>query len=317
MVGWMDDEALHRTLTTGRATFWSRSREEYWVKGETSGHRQWVKEVRLDCDGDTLLVTVDQEGPACHTGDRTCFDARRCRREIEATRGGRVRDRTFGPIVAGRLAGAALAPAGAAQRLGHGATGDNAGGRGPAAADGTDAAPARPRARAGRARRLGRAAGAARPGAPARRRARRPSPPPGRARDRRCLPAGAGRRRRVGAGGGRDLATAFTSALDRLVLGRRRSAAVLSTAALVGRRRQGARPGRRWAAGTTHPLRPRGQAEPAASEERPTLEGARRRSRPDRLTPSRRIALGCALPPRPRSTRAWHTTATPLLPGRE
>jgi phosphoribosyl-AMP cyclohydrolase len=74
MVGWMDDEALHRTLTTGRTTFWSRSRREYWVKGETSGHRQWVKEVRLDCDGDTLLVSVDQEGPACHTGSRTCFD---------------------------------------------------------------------------------------------------------------------------------------------------------------------------------------------------------------------------------------------------
>jgi phosphoribosyl-AMP cyclohydrolase len=76
MVGWMDDEALHRTLTTGRATYWSRSRGEYWVKGETSGHRQWVKGVRLDCDGDTLLVSVDQEGAACHTGDRTCFDAR-------------------------------------------------------------------------------------------------------------------------------------------------------------------------------------------------------------------------------------------------
>ena len=75
MVGWMDDEALHRTLTTGRTTFWSRSRHELWVKGETSGHRQWVREVRLDCDGDTLLVKVDQEGAACHTGDRTCFDA--------------------------------------------------------------------------------------------------------------------------------------------------------------------------------------------------------------------------------------------------
>ena len=75
MLGWMDDEALHRTLATGRATYWSRSRGEYWVKGETSGHRQWVKQVRLDCDGDTLLVAVDQEGPACHTGDRTCFDA--------------------------------------------------------------------------------------------------------------------------------------------------------------------------------------------------------------------------------------------------
>ena len=74
MLGWMDDEALHRTLSTGRTTFWSRSRGEYWVKGETSGHRQWVREVRLDCDGDTLLVKVDQEGPACHTGTRTCFD---------------------------------------------------------------------------------------------------------------------------------------------------------------------------------------------------------------------------------------------------
>ncbi|MFT4081340.1 MAG: phosphoribosyl-AMP cyclohydrolase [Nocardioides sp.] len=75
MLGYMDDEALARTLSTGRATYWSRSRGEYWVKGETSGHRQQVMEVRLDCDGDTLLVKVDQEGPACHTGDHTCFDA--------------------------------------------------------------------------------------------------------------------------------------------------------------------------------------------------------------------------------------------------
>jgi phosphoribosyl-AMP cyclohydrolase len=75
MLGWMDDEALHRTLTTGRTTFWSRSRQEYWVKGATSGHHQHVREVRLDCDGDTLLVQVDQVGAACHTGDRTCFDA--------------------------------------------------------------------------------------------------------------------------------------------------------------------------------------------------------------------------------------------------
>ena len=73
MVGWMDDEALRRTLTTGRATYWSRSRGEYWVKGETSGNRQWVREVRVDCDGDALLVLVDQEGPACHTGERSCF----------------------------------------------------------------------------------------------------------------------------------------------------------------------------------------------------------------------------------------------------
>jgi phosphoribosyl-AMP cyclohydrolase len=75
MVGWMDDEALHRTLTTGRATYWSRSRRRYWVKGETSGNVQVVKSVALDCDGDALLVKVDQVGAACHTGDRSCFDA--------------------------------------------------------------------------------------------------------------------------------------------------------------------------------------------------------------------------------------------------
>ena len=75
MVGWMDDEALHRTLTTGRATYWSRSRQSYWVKGETSGHAQHVKSVALDCDGDAVLVRVEQVGAACHTGDRTCFDA--------------------------------------------------------------------------------------------------------------------------------------------------------------------------------------------------------------------------------------------------
>jgi phosphoribosyl-AMP cyclohydrolase len=75
MVGWMDDEALHRTLTTGRATYFSRSRQDYWRKGDTSGHVQLVKEVRLDCDGDTILVQVEQHGPACHTGARTCFDA--------------------------------------------------------------------------------------------------------------------------------------------------------------------------------------------------------------------------------------------------
>ncbi|MGH3569264.1 MAG: phosphoribosyl-AMP cyclohydrolase [Pseudonocardia sp.] len=74
MVGWMDDEALHRTLTTGRATYWSRSRSEYWVKGESSGHAQRVHGVRLDCDGDALLVVVEQTGPACHIGTRTCFD---------------------------------------------------------------------------------------------------------------------------------------------------------------------------------------------------------------------------------------------------
>jgi phosphoribosyl-AMP cyclohydrolase len=75
MVGWMDDEALHRTLTTGRVTFWSRSRNEYWRKGDTSGHVQFVRGVALDCDGDALLIMVDQVGAACHTGGRTCFDA--------------------------------------------------------------------------------------------------------------------------------------------------------------------------------------------------------------------------------------------------
>ncbi|HEX6970100.1 MAG TPA: phosphoribosyl-AMP cyclohydrolase [Micromonosporaceae bacterium] len=73
MVAWMDDEALHRTLTTGRATYWSRSRQEYWVKGETSGHRQYVRSAALDCDGDAVLLSVAQIGPACHTGSRTCF----------------------------------------------------------------------------------------------------------------------------------------------------------------------------------------------------------------------------------------------------
>ena len=89
MLGWMDDEALHRTLTTGRTTFWSRSRQDYWVKGETSGHRQHVRSVRLDCDGDTLLVQVDQEGPACHTGTRTCFDADPLLREPDDESGDR------------------------------------------------------------------------------------------------------------------------------------------------------------------------------------------------------------------------------------
>ena len=74
MVAWMDAEALRRTLHTGAATYFSRSRQKYWVKGETSGNTQRVVEVRRDCDGDTLLVVVDQNGVACHTGTRTCFD---------------------------------------------------------------------------------------------------------------------------------------------------------------------------------------------------------------------------------------------------
>ena len=77
MLAWMNDEALQRTLSTGRGTYWSRSRGELWVKGETSGHVQHVREVRLDCDGDALLLLVDQTGPACHTGAVTCFDADR------------------------------------------------------------------------------------------------------------------------------------------------------------------------------------------------------------------------------------------------
>ncbi|WP_435198689.1 phosphoribosyl-AMP cyclohydrolase [Janibacter sp. GS2] len=75
MLGWMDDEALHRTLTSGRVTFWSRSRQEYWRKGDTSGHVQHVRSVAIDCDGDALLVRVDQVGAACHTGAHTCFDS--------------------------------------------------------------------------------------------------------------------------------------------------------------------------------------------------------------------------------------------------
>lgn len=75
MVAWMDDEALARTLATRRATYYSRSRGQYWVKGETSGHTQHVHSVRLDCDGDAVLLEVDQTGPACHTGEQSCFDA--------------------------------------------------------------------------------------------------------------------------------------------------------------------------------------------------------------------------------------------------
>ncbi|MDK8243673.1 phosphoribosyl-AMP cyclohydrolase [Corynebacterium sp. UMB10321] len=75
MMAWMDERALAYTLETRRGTYFSRSRNEYWVKGLTSGAVQEVREVRLDCDGDTLLVKVIQTDGACHTGDRTCFDA--------------------------------------------------------------------------------------------------------------------------------------------------------------------------------------------------------------------------------------------------
>lgn len=73
MLAWMDAEAVGRTLATGRTWFWSRSRQEYWCKGETSGNTQRVIEVRADCDSDALLVIVDQAGCACHTGERSCF----------------------------------------------------------------------------------------------------------------------------------------------------------------------------------------------------------------------------------------------------
>lgn len=76
MLAWMDREAVRRTLTTGRVTFWSRSRQEYWRKGDTSGHRQYVRSVAADCDADTLLVRVIQIGAACHTDTRTCFTGR-------------------------------------------------------------------------------------------------------------------------------------------------------------------------------------------------------------------------------------------------
>jgi phosphoribosyl-AMP cyclohydrolase len=75
MLGYMNAESLRRTLTEGRVTFWSRSRQELWRKGDTSGHAQYVRAAALDCDSDTLLVQVEQVGVACHTGTRTCFDA--------------------------------------------------------------------------------------------------------------------------------------------------------------------------------------------------------------------------------------------------
>lgn len=76
MLAWMDGHALAYTLATRRGTYYSRSRREYWIKGLTSGNTQEVVGARLDCDGDTILLTVRQRGGACHTGDRTCFDAR-------------------------------------------------------------------------------------------------------------------------------------------------------------------------------------------------------------------------------------------------
>lgn len=76
MVAWMNAEALNLTLQTRQATYWSRSRKSLWRKGETSGHVQQVRELWIDCDGDTLLLKVNQTGPACHTGEPTCFFSR-------------------------------------------------------------------------------------------------------------------------------------------------------------------------------------------------------------------------------------------------
>ncbi|MBT8428646.1 MAG: phosphoribosyl-AMP cyclohydrolase [Gammaproteobacteria bacterium] len=73
MMAWMNRDALDETLATGRVCFWSRSREALWRKGESSGQVQMLKELRFDCDGDTILLKVDQTGPACHTGRRDCF----------------------------------------------------------------------------------------------------------------------------------------------------------------------------------------------------------------------------------------------------
>ena len=73
MVAWMNEDSLRQTLEVGETVFWSRSRSELWHKGATSGNTQTVREIRFDCDADTLLVLVDAAGPACHTGERTCF----------------------------------------------------------------------------------------------------------------------------------------------------------------------------------------------------------------------------------------------------
>lgn len=73
MVAYMNQEAYEKTLETGTMTYWSRSRNELWIKGMTSGHFQYVKELRIDCDRDTLLAKVEQRGAACHTGNHSCF----------------------------------------------------------------------------------------------------------------------------------------------------------------------------------------------------------------------------------------------------
>lgn len=88
MLAWMNADAVARTLESGRVTYWSRSRASFWVKGETSGHHQRLVELRVDCDRDCLLALVEQEGPACHTGRRSCFfTAVRGGEEVEITAG--------------------------------------------------------------------------------------------------------------------------------------------------------------------------------------------------------------------------------------
>jgi len=83
MLAWMNRESIAETLETGRVCYWSRSRRRLWRKGETSGHVQTLRELRVDCDGDTLLLLVEQTGPACHTGERACF--------FRAARGGALK----------------------------------------------------------------------------------------------------------------------------------------------------------------------------------------------------------------------------------
>lgn len=97
MMAWMDAEALARSVSSGETWFWSRSRQEYWHKGETSGNTQHIVEIRIDCDFDAILVQVEPEGPACHTGNRSCFfrimqdeDARTGSRERDGERAGEL-----------------------------------------------------------------------------------------------------------------------------------------------------------------------------------------------------------------------------------
>ena len=84
MVAWMNAETVKQTLQTGLGTYWSRSRSEVWIKGQTSGHQQRVISLAKDCDSDTLLLTVDQSGSACHTGSHSCFDDAVTHPEVKA-----------------------------------------------------------------------------------------------------------------------------------------------------------------------------------------------------------------------------------------